>query len=176
MWFLLFATGAILLGAVGMPATRRLPAAPPPEAVVALYFLAASLLRLVVRNARLAAFEQKARRLARRSSDPLRGPSTVAELGLGVGRGALLAVGGDALGAGLSLAAALIRGATSSLSPPPAPRRERRRAAAWEGLKALACIAGVGLVCAALAWDPLLHLRLARAGAAAVAAARAPHS
>lgn len=174
MWFLLFATGGILLGAVGLPAARRLPVTPAPEALVALYFLLTALVRLVVRNARLAAFERKARRLARRTSDPVRTPSTAAELGLGVGRGALLAVGGDALGAGLSLAAALLRGASCSLSAPAPPRRERRRAATWERLKALACIAGVGLVCAAIAWDPLLHTRLARAASAAVAAARSP--
>ncbi|HET9554658.1 MAG TPA: hypothetical protein VFP50_16955, partial [Anaeromyxobacteraceae bacterium] len=60
MWFLLFSLGAILLGAAGLPAARRLPTPPPPEAVVAAYFLLATLLRLLVRDFRLAAFERKA--------------------------------------------------------------------------------------------------------------------
>ena len=108
MWFLLFSLGAVLLGAVGLPAARRLPPPPPPEALVACYFLLAALLRLLVRNARLAAHARKARTLARRKADK---PGTLmGELGLGVGRGALQAVGGDVLGAGLSLATALLRG------------------------------------------------------------------
>jgi len=169
MWFLLFSTGAILLGVVGLPAARRLPAAPPPEALVACYFLFAALLRLLVRNARLAAHHEKARKLARRKED--KPASAIGELGLGVGRGAILAVGGDVLGAGLSLAAALLRGASSSLLAPPSPHRERRRASRWEQLKALVCIAGVGLVCAGVAWEPVVHGRLVRAADAAVKAA-----
>jgi hypothetical protein len=169
MWFLLFSMGAVLLGAVGLPAARRLPSAPPPEALVACYFLLAALLRLLVRNARLAAFERKARREARRKDDK-KPASVMGELGLGVGRGALQAVGGDLLGAGLSLASALLRGAASSMSAPPPPQRERRRAARWEGVKAATCIAGVGLVCAAVAWEPLVHARLRRAADAAVRA------
>ena len=169
MWFLLFSTGAILLGVVGLPASRRLPAAPPPEALVACYFLFAALLRLLVRNARLAAHHEKARKLARRKED--KPASAIGELGLGVGRGAILAVGGDVLGAGLSLAAALLRGASSSLLAPPSPYRERRRASRWEQFKALVCIAGVGLVCAGVAWEPVVHGRLVRAADAAVKAA-----
>lgn len=166
MWFLLFSMGAIALGAAGLPAVRRLPVAPPPEVLVAGYFLVAALLRLLVRNARLAAFERKARREARRKDD--KAPSVMGELGLGVGRGALQAVAGDVLGAGLSLAAALFRGAASSLSAPPPPQRERRRAMRWEQLKAAICIAGVGLVCAGVAWEPLVHHRVVRAADAAV--------
>jgi hypothetical protein len=169
MWFLLFSLGAILLGAVGLPAAARLPAAPPPEGLLACYFLVVTLLRLLVRDARLRAFERKARREARRKGD-LEG-SALGELGLGVGKGALQAVGGDILGAGLSLATALLRGAVSSLSPPPSPQRERRRAARWEQARAVVSIAGVGLVCVAVAWEPLVHGRLARASTAAAQAA-----
>lgn len=170
MWFLLFSVGAVLVGAAGLPAARRLPAAPPPEAVLACYFLLATLLRLLVRNARLASFERKARREARRKEDTSKPTSTLGELGLGVGRGAVQVVAGDVLGAGLSLATALLRGAASSLSRPPPPQRERRRAARWEELKTATSIAGVGLVCVAVAWEPLVHARLTRAADAAVRA------
>lgn len=127
MWFLLFSTGALALGLFGLPAAGRLPVPPPPEAVLAGYFLAAALLRLLVRDARLAAFERKARAEARREDD--RPGSAMGQLGLGVGRGVLQAAGGDVIMAGLSLAAALMRGAAASVSAPPPPRRERRRAA-----------------------------------------------
>jgi hypothetical protein len=170
MWFLLFSLGAVLLGAVGLPAARRLPAAPPPEALVACYFLLAALLRMLVRDARLSAFERKARREARRQEDKKKPTSLLGELGLGVGRGALQVVGGDVLGAGLSLASALLRGAASSITAPPPPQRERRRAARWEQLKAVSCITGVGLVCAGVAWEPLVHTRLVRVADAAVKA------
>jgi hypothetical protein len=170
MWFLLFSMGALLLGAFGLPAARRLPVAPPPEALLALYFLLAALLRLLVQNARLAAFDRKARREARRKDDR-KAPSAIGELGLGVGRGALQAVSGDLLGAGLSLASALLRGAAASASAPPPPQRERRRAIRRERVKAAACVAGVGLVCAGVAWEPLARARLRRAATAAMKAA-----
>jgi hypothetical protein len=173
MWFLLLAFGALLLGAFGLPATRRLPSPPAPELVVAAYFLLAALLRLLVRDARLATFRRRARALARRRTDRGGEPSALGELGLGVGRGALQAVGGDVLGAGLSLATALLRGAAGLVGRPPPPRRERRVAALWERLRAAACIAAVGAVCAAVAWEPLVHHRLARAASAAVTAALA---
>jgi hypothetical protein len=173
MWFLLFSTGAILLGTAGLPAARRLPVAPPPEALVACYFLLATLLRLLVRNARLAAFERKAQREARRKGEG-QGTSSLGELGMGVGRGALQAVGGDVLGAGLSLAAALLKGAASSLSAPVPAARERRRAARWERLKAAASVVGVGLVCVGVAWEPLVHRRLRRLAAVAVTEAASP--
>ena len=168
MWFLFFSVGAVLLGVAGLPAARSLPVPPPPESLVACYFLIAALIRLLVRNARLAAFERKARKLARRREDEP--GSALGELGLGVGRGAVLAVGGDVLGAGLSLAGALLRGAASSLSAPPPAAVERRRAALWERIKAAACIAGVGLACVGVAWEPVVRGRLARAVAAVVTA------
>jgi hypothetical protein len=170
MWFLLFATGAVLLGAFGLPAARRLPVAPPPEALVAAYFLVAALVRLLVRDYRLASFERKARKLARRAADKAK-PTVLGELGAGVGRGALQAVGGDLLGAGLSLASALLRGAASSVSAPPPAPRERRRAGTWERVKALGCVAGVGLVCAGVAWEPVVRGRWRRAADAAAVAA-----
>jgi len=169
MWFLLLAMGALLLGAFGLPATQRLEFPPPPEAVLAAYFLLATLFRLLVRDFRIASFERKARKLARRTTD--KPASMMGELGMGVGRGALLAVGGDLMGAGLSLASALVRGAASSVNAPPPPKRERRRAGTWERVKALVCVAGVGLVCAGVAWEPVFHGRLVRVAEAATSAA-----
>jgi len=75
------------------------------------------------------------------------------------------------MGAGLSLASALVRGAASSVNAPPPPKRERRRAGTWERVKALACVAGVGLVCAGVAWEPVFHGRLVRVAEAATSAA-----
>jgi hypothetical protein len=170
MWFLLFGSGVILLGLSGLPWSRRLPAPPPPEALLAGYFLLATLLRLVIRDARLAAFDRKARRLARRQADRPGGPSAATQVGLGVGLGAVQAAGGDFVAAGLTLLAALFRGAAATVSTPSGPARERRRARAREQLRAMACIAGVGLLCAAAAWGPLLRAHLA--GAASALAAR----
>ena len=170
MWFLLFAIGAMILGAFGLPAANRLPVPPPPEALLAAYFLLAALLRLLVCDARLRHFEQTAREQARRRGDQ-RG-SALGELGLGVGRGALQAVGGDLIGAGLSLASALVRGATNSIHAAPPPRRERRRAGIWERVKAITCALSVGLVCAGVSWAPLLRTRAVRLGGAVVAAVR----
>ena len=169
MWFLLLAMGALALAALGLPAARRLALPPSPEALLAAYFLVSALIRLLVRDFRLASFDRKARRLARRTTD--KPPSMLGELGVGVGRGALQAVGGDLLGAGLSLASALVRGAASSVNAPPPPRRERRRAGTWERVKALACVTGVGLVCAGAAWEPLVRGRWHRAAEAAAVAA-----
>ena len=171
MWFLLFASGAIVIGAFGLPAANRLAVPPPPEALLATYFLLAALLRLLVRDARLRHFELKAAELARRRSDH-RGGSVLGELGLGVGRGALQAVGGDLIGAGLSLASALVRGATNSIHAAPPPRRERRRAAVWERIKATVCVLSIGLVCAAVSWAPLLRTRATRMASAVVTAVR----
>jgi hypothetical protein len=171
MWFLLFSTGAILVGLAGVPWTRRLPAPPAPEAVLAAYFLVAALLRLLIRDARLAAFERKARRLARRQGDPGHGPSLAGHLGRGVGLGALQAVGGDFISSGFTLLAALFRGAATTVAAPPGPARERRRSAAWERLRTVASIAGTGLVCAAMSWAPLFRGRLVQAASAAVKAA-----
>lgn len=166
MWFLLLAAGAVVVQLAGVPSSRRLPAPPPPELLLAAWFLLATAVRLAVMRFRLAAFERKAKRLARRTGD--RNVSPIGELGLGVGRGALQAVGGDLLGATLSLLAALLRGAAHSLRVPPSPQRERRRQARSERLATITCVVGVGLTCTALAWWPLVGPRAARASAPAL--------
>lgn len=166
MWFLLLGAGAVVVQLVGVPSSRRLPVPPPPEALLAAWFLFATSVRLAVLRVRLAAFERKARRLARRTADQRVSP--IGELGLGVGRGALQAVSGDVLGASLSLVAALLRGAAGSLRAPPPPPKERRRGTFRERLAAVICVVGVGLTCAGLAWWPLLGARATRAGTLAL--------
>lgn len=166
MWFLLLGAGAVVVQLVGVPSSRRLPVPPPPEALLAAWFLFATVARLMVLRVRLAAFERKARRLARRTADQRVSP--IGELGLGVGRGALQAVSGDVLGASLSLVAALLRGAAGSLRAPPPPPKERRRGTFRERLAAVICVVGVGLTCAGLAWWPLVGARATRAGALAL--------
>jgi len=154
MWLLLLAGGAVLVQLAGVPASRRLPVPPPPEALLVAWFLLATAVRVAVMRVRLAGFEKKARRLARRTED--RNVSPMGELGLGVGRGALQAVGGDVLGASLSLVAALLRGAAGSLRVKPTPQRERRQSARRERLATMTCVLGVGLTCAVLSWWPLV--------------------
>lgn len=166
MWFLLLAAGAVVVQLAGVPASRRLAVPPPPEALLVAWFLLATGVRLAVMRVRLAGFEKKARRLARRTEDKAASP--MGELGLGVGRGALQAVGGDVLGASLSLVAALLRGAAGSLRVKPSPQRERRRSARRERLNTMACVLGVGLACAGLAWWPLLGRRAVQATAPAL--------
>jgi hypothetical protein len=167
VWFLFFAAGAVGLQLAGLPLLRRLPLPPEPELVLAAWFLLAVLVRGAVMRARLRAFERRALRLARRTTD--QGRSPIAELGVGVGLGALQAVGGDVAGASFALLAALLRGASRSVSQTtPAPQRERRRAGRRERLLAVACVAGVGLVCAALAWRPLVEARARRAAVQAI--------
>jgi hypothetical protein len=163
MWFLLLAAGAVVVQLAGVPSSRRLPVPPPSELLLAAWFLFATAVRLAVMRVRLAAFERKAKRLARRTSD--QGGSPIGELGLGVGRGALQAVGGDVLGATLSLVAALLRGAAGSLRVRPSPQRERRRQARRERLATIACVLGIGLACTAMAWWPLVGARVTRAAA-----------
>jgi hypothetical protein len=166
MWFLLLAIGAVVVQLAGVPASRRLPVPPPPEVLLVTWFLFAAAIRLAVLRLRLASFERTARRLARRTKDAAVSP--IGELGLGVGRGALQAVGGDVLGASLSLVAALLRGTAGTLRAPPTPQKERRRAARGEWLAATACVVGVGLTCAGLSWWPLVGARATRAAAPAL--------
>jgi hypothetical protein len=154
MWFLLLVAGAIVVQLAGVPSSRRLPLPPPPEVLLVAWFLFATVVRLAVMRVRLAALERKARRLARRSADQATSP--IGELGLGVGRGALQAVGGDVLGASLSIVAGLLRGAAGSLKATPSPLKERRRTARRERLAAMICVVGVGLTCGGLAWWPLI--------------------
>jgi hypothetical protein len=168
MWFLLLAMGAVLVSVAGVPQLQRLAVAPPREAVLALYFLVAAAIRIAVRDLKLAAWDRKARKLARRKGD--RPASPLGEIGVGVGRGVVQAVAGDVLSASLSLAAALLRGAAGTVTPAPRPPRERRRLAFREGARTLACIVGVGVVCVAAAWAPLMRGRVARAGEVALRA------
>jgi len=154
MWFLLLAGGAVVVQLAGVPLGRRLAVPPPPELLLAGWFLLATAVRLAVMRVRLAGFEKKARREQRRLDD--KGGSPMGELGLGVGRGALQVVGGDVLGASLSLVAALLRGAAGTLRVKPTPQRERRRSARRERLATVTCVLGVGFTCAGLAWWPLV--------------------
>jgi hypothetical protein len=161
MWFLLLAGGAVVVQLGGVPLSRRLAAPPPPELLLAGWFLLATGVRLAVMRVRLAGFEKKARREQRRLDD--KGGSAMGELGLGVGRGALQVVGGDVLGASLSLVAALLRGAAGTLRVKPTPQRERRRSAWRERLATVTCVLGVGFTCAGLAWWPLVGASATRA-------------
>lgn len=168
MWFLLLAGGAVLVQLAGIPLSRRLAAPPAPELLLAGWFLLAIAVRLAVMRVRIAGFERKAARLARRQADKEKGQSPIGELGLGVGRGALQVVGGDVLGASLSLVAALLRGAAGTLRTRPAPARERRQSAWRERLATVGCVLGVGLTCVGLAWWPLVGGQATRAAAPAL--------
>jgi hypothetical protein len=182
MWFVLFSVGAAFVHRAELPRSMAsaLVVAPPREALYALYFLAAALLRLAIRDARLGALERRSRRAARNAVPP---PGLV-DVGVGVGKGvAQVVLGGDVVGAAIGGAALLMRiAAARATDPREAGRRavERRKAAAREQRHAALCIAGVGLACVAGAWAPLLAPRLALAAplaqaglAHAAAAARA---
>ena len=165
MWFVVFGLGAAFLHRLRLPgAVSTLPYPPPAEALYALYFLLAALLRLAIRDARLAAVERRARRAGRRG----RGFSVPApgllEMGVGVGKGIAEAVMGDFTGAALAGGALLLRVATARPDDPDlAARRvaQRRRAMAREQLRAALCVVGVGAVCVGAVWLPLLQPRLA---------------
>lgn len=157
MWLLLFGTGALLLHRVDWTGglAAYLPHPPPPWAPFALYFLAAALLRLAIRDARLKPLKKKARAAAAANAPA---PIGVADFGMGVGKGlASVVVGGDFLGAawaGFDLLARWLAGSRErSRRRVPAAVRE---AMARERRRALACIAGVGLLCAAQAIRPEL--------------------
>jgi hypothetical protein len=166
MWFLLLAGGAGVVQLAGVPLSRRLAVPPSPELLLAGWFLLATVVRLAVMRVRLAGFEKKARREQRRLDDKRGSP--LGELGVGVGRGALQAVGGDVLGASLSLVAALLRGAAGTLRVKPTPQRERRQSAWRERLATVTCVLGVGFTCVVLAWWPLVGVTATRAAAPAL--------
>jgi hypothetical protein len=179
VWFLLFALGAAFLHRVPLPAAlARLPYPPPVEARYALYFLAAALLRLAIRDARVRRLERKIRRAQGRDdrgrfATAVVGPPGLMEVGAGVGKGvAEVVLGGDLVGAGMAAAAVLLKFIVARREPPAmAVRRvaERQRAIARERRRALACVVGVGAACALGAWAPLL----APAARHAVSAAQA---
>jgi hypothetical protein len=172
MWFLLLSSGAVVVQLGGVALARRLPAPPPAEALLALWFLVAAFIRVAVMRSRLLAFQKKARRLARRAADnAAAGSSSLKHLGVGVGMGALQAVGGDLIGASISLLGGLMKGVASTPAPQPTPQRERRRAARAEAAKTITSITGVGLVCVALAWWPLVRPQAERLGHEAASAA-----
>jgi hypothetical protein len=158
MWFLLLTFGAVLLATLGLPALGRLPVAPPAEVAIAAYFLFAALVRLLVRRVRLAAWERAARKRARLAPPgqpaAAKPSSGLADLGLGVGKGVAQVVGGDLLGAGISVATGLLKGAAASLGAGRA-KGEKRPPVRREAARALGCIAAVGAVCVVVAWLPM---------------------
>src|SRR6266496_1901905 len=148
MWFVLFGLGAAFVPRIPLPGRiAALPHPPPVEARLALYFLVFALVRLAIRNARVRVLERRARKAAARARDGrfAVAPPGLIEMGAGVGKGVAEAVMGNFLGAPVALA----RGAA-----------QKRRAAVLEHRRTLFCILGVGTVCVALAWWPLLRTQL----------------
>jgi hypothetical protein len=175
MWFLVLAVGAVLVHRAHAPAWlgALLSETPSTEAMLAAYFLAAALVRLAIRNARVAGLRRLARRDARRAKVPER--PALLDVGAGVGKGvAEVLVGADILGAAIATLAAFFRllWRSTRLDPSELARRarERDRKIVREGRRAATCIAGVGLVCAALAWAPWWQPRVPRAVAYAASA------
>lgn len=162
MWFVLFAFGAAFLHRLPMPGpVSALPFRPPAEALCALYFLLTALVRLAIRNARVAALERR-RRTERRGRFALRAPGLL-EVSAGVTKGIAEVVMGDATRAALAGGALVLRMAAAQPDHPGGASRrtaQKRRAVARERLRALLCILGVGAVCVGAAWLPLLQPRL----------------
>ncbi len=178
MYFVLFGAGAIFLQRLPLPGPlTQVVGRPPPEALYAVYFLLAALLRLLIRDARVAAAERSGRAArARRGEHQLvAAPPGLVDIGAGVGKGvAEVVLGGDLLGAALTGAAMVLRFAASRRDDPAEARRAagRRRAIGREHRRALLCIVGVGALCAAAVWLPLLRPRLAATLASLLRAAR----
>jgi len=167
VWFVVLAVGAVLVHRAHLPAelAATLPSAPPAEAKYALYFLCAALLRLLIRNARVAALERKNRRDTRRAQALSKERPALLDVGAGLGRGvAEVLVGADILGASFATLGALIRLLLRSTrldaAELAARTRERKRRVAREHVRAAACVAAVGTLCAALAWSPWLGARI----------------
>jgi hypothetical protein len=163
MWLLLFGSGALLLHLVDWSAgpAAALSRPPPAWAPYALYFLVTALLRLAIRDARLAPLRKKARAL---TAAPTTTSLGAADFGVGLGKGvASVVVGGDFLGAALAGADLVVkwllgsRGKRRARVPPgirEAMTRERRRAAV--------CLLAVGLLCGAQVVQPDLLPRAER--------------
>jgi hypothetical protein len=182
VWFLLFTLGAAFLHRLPTPrALAALPYPPPFEIRYALFFLAAALLRLAIRNARVARLERKVRRAQARTPQgryaAFASPPGFIEVGAGVGKGvAEVVLGGDLLGAAMAVSALLLRFiVTRKEDPVVAARRvaERRRAMARERRRAALCVVGVGVACALGAWSPAWGPRAGRLVATARAATTA---
>jgi len=176
MWFLLFGIGAAFLHRARLPAVtwRYVLVPPPPEAKYAIYFLVAALLRLAIRDARVAQLERRAKRDVARAASRSRQPAAVGpglmDVGVGVGKGvAEVVLGGDLLGVAVGGMALLLRLAMSRRADPAVLVRraaERKKAAVRERRRAALCIVGVGLVCVLAAWVPLVAPRAAWLAAA----------
>ena len=173
LWFLLFGVGAASLPFWRLPAgLARLPYPPPPEALYALFFLAAALLRVLILRSRVAALERRTRRTPRRQARLALPPPGLLEVGAGIGKGVAEAVMGNAVGAAWAGAALLLR-AAAARGPEDqavAARRaaERRRAVEQERRSAALCVVGVGVICACAAWWPLVAPRVPAAWAVAL--------
>ena len=161
MWFAVLAFGTVLVHRAHLPAQLAawLPAPPPAEAKYALYFLAAALLRIAIRNARVRSLERKNRRDARRAALLAQQRPALLDVGAGLGRGvAEVLVGADLLGAAFATLAAIfrlvLRTTRLDAAELAARARERKRRVAREHRRAAACIAAVGVLCATLAWSP----------------------
>jgi hypothetical protein len=177
LWFLLLGAGAASLPLWRLPAALgRLPCPPPPEALYALFFLAAALLRVLILRARVTALERRARRAPRKELRFALGPPGLLEVGAGIGKGVAEAVMGNLVGAAWAGAALLLRVAASRSPEDPivAARRaaERRRAIERERRSTALCVLGVGLVCACVAWWPIVWPRMPAAWALALDLAR----
>jgi hypothetical protein len=156
MWLALFCAGALLLHRLDLAGglASALPRPPPVWAPYALYFLAAALLRLAIRDARLRVLRRQAKALAQAEKTGVQ--VGAAELGMGIGKGlASVVVGGDFLGAalaGVDLLARWLRGG------PARPRRRLPRgiqeAMTRERRRALLAVGAVGLLCGAQALAP----------------------
>jgi hypothetical protein len=163
VWFVLFGIGAAFVPRIPMPArVVALPHPPPLEARLALYFLVVVFVRVAIRNARVRVLERRARRAAARARDGRFGvaPPGLIEMGAGVGKGVAEAVMGDFVGAAVAGSALVLRLLASRRDDPVASARgaaEKRRAAVLEHRRTLFCIIGVGVICAGLAWWPLLR-------------------
>jgi hypothetical protein len=167
VWLLLFGLGAALLYRLPLPAAlAALPYPPPLEARYALYFLVAALLRVAILRARVGALERRerrAKRVPRREARFALAPPGLIEVGAGIGKGVAEAMLGNPFSAAWAGAALLLRFAASR--PPEDPtlvaRRaaERKRKIVLEQRRGALCIFGVGLVCVAACWWPVLASR-----------------